>query len=183
MKIDLSNIHGKIVKPQEGFQESFAASTVDVVWGGGILAAGKEQTLDSQILTPNGFVKMRDIKVGSKVVTPFDGIANVTAIFPQGIKDVYEFVLSDGRKCECGLEHLWTVFTEYQKSVCSQNEIEGSITVQTKYLIENMAKGKNYYVPNAILDDKKYPFSYTRNEIATRIEYIKKVRRAECQCI
>ena len=112
MKIDLSNIHGKIVKPQEGFQESFAASTVDVVWGGGILAAGKEQSLDSQILTPNGFVKMRDIKVGSKVVTPFDGIANVTAIFPQGIKDVYEFVLSDGRKCECGLEHLWTVFTE-----------------------------------------------------------------------
>lgn len=183
MNVDLSNIEGKIVKPQEGFQEAFVSTTVDVVGGGGILAAGKEQPLDSQILTPNGFMKMRDIKVGSKVVTPFDGIANVTAIFPQGIKDVYEFVLSDGRKCECGLEHLWTVFTEYPKSVCPQNEIEGSITVQTKYLIENMAKGKTYYVPNAILEDKKYPFSYTRNEIATRIEYIKKVRRAECQCI
>ena len=183
MNVDLSNIEGKIVKPQEGFQEAFVSTTVDVVGGGGILAAGKEQPLDSQVLTPNGFIKMRDIKVGSKVVTPFDGIANVTAIFPQGIKDVYEFVLSDGRKCECGLEHLWTVFTEYPKSVCPQNEIEGSITVQTKYLIENMAKGKTYYVPNAILEDKKYPFSYTRNEIATRIEYIKKVRRAECQCI
>ena len=183
MNVDLSNIEGKIVKPQEGFQEAFVSTTVDVVGGGGILAAGKEQPLDSQVLTPNGFMKMRDIKVGSKVVTPFDGIANVTAIFPQGIKDVYEFVLSDGRKCECGLEHLWTVFTEYPKSVCPQNEIEGSITVQTKYLIENMAKGKTYYVPNAILEDKKYPFSYTRNEIATRIEYIKKVHRAECQCI
>ena len=183
MNVDLSNIEGKIVKPQEGFQEAFVSTTVDVVGGGGILAAGKEQPLDSQVLTPNGFMKMRDIKVGGKVVTPFDGIANVTAIFPQGIKDVYEFVLSDGRKCECGLEHLWTVFTEYPKSVCPQNEIEGSITVQTKYLIENMAKGKTYYVPNAILEDDKYPFSYTRNEIATRIEYIKKVRRAECQCI
>jgi len=183
MNVDLSNIEGKIVKPQEGFQEAFVSTTVDVVGGGGILAAGKEQPLDSQVLTPNGFIKMRDIKVGSKVVTPFDGIANVTAIFPQGIKDVYEFVLSDGRKCECGLEHLWTVFTEYPKSVCPKNEIEGSITVQTKYLIENMAKGKTYYVPNAILEDDKYPFSYTRNEIATRIEYIKKVRRAECQCI
>ena len=183
MNVDLSNIEGKIVKPQEGFQEAFVSTTVDVVGGGGILAAGKEQPLDSQVLTPNGFMKMRDIKVGSKVVTPFDSIANVTAIFPQGIKDVYEFVLSDGRKCECGLEHLWTVFTEYPKSVCSQNEIKGSITVQTKYLIENMAKGKTYYVPNAILENKEYPFSYTRNEIATRIEYIKKVRRAECQCI
>ena len=183
MNVDLSNIEGKIVKPQEGFQEAFVSTTVDVVGGGGILAAGKEQPLDSQVLTPNGFMKMGDIKVGSKIVTPFDGVANVTAIFPQGIKDVYEFVLSDGRKCECGLEHLWTVFTEYPKSVCPKNEIEGSITVQTKYLIENMAKGKTYYVPNAILEDDKYPFSYTRNEIATRIEYIKKVRRAECQCI
>ena len=183
MNVDLSNIEGKIVKPQEGFQEAFVSTTVDVVGGGGILAAGKLQPLDSKVLTPSGFVEMRDIKVGGKVVTPFDGIANVTAIFPQGIKDVYEFVLSDGRKCECGLEHLWTVFTEYPKSVCPKNEIEGSITVQTKYLIENMAKGKTYYVPNAILEDKKYPFSYTRNEIATRIEYIKKVRRAECQCI
>ena len=183
MNVDLSNIEGKIVKPQEGFQEAFVSTTVDVVGGGGILAAGKLQPLDSKVLTPSGFVEMRDIKVGSKVVTPFDGIANVTAIFPQGIKDVYEFVLSDGRKCECGLEHLWTVFTEYPKLVCPQNEIEGTITVQTKYLIENMAKGKTYYVPNAILEDKKYPFSYTRNEIATRIEYIKKVRRAECQCI
>ena len=183
MNVDLSNIEGKIVKPQEGFQEAFVSTTVDVVGGGGILAAGKEQPLDSKVLTPNGFMKMGDIKVGSKIVTPFDGVANVTAIFPQGIKDVYEFVLSDGRKCECGLEHLWTVFTEYPKSVCPKNEIEGSITVQTKYLIENMAKGKTYYVPNAILEDDKYPFSYTRNEIATRIEYIKKVRRAECQCI
>ena len=183
MNVDLSNIEGKIVKPQEGFQEAFVSTTVDVVGGGGILAAGKEQPLDSQVLTPNGFMKMRDIKVGSKIVTPFDGVANVTAIFPQGIKDVYEFVLSDGRKCECGLEHLWTVFTEYPKSFCPQNKIEGSITVQTKYLIENMAKGKTYYVPNAILEDKEYSFSYTRNEIATRIEYIKKVRRAECQCI
>lgn len=183
MNVDLSNIEGKIVKPQEGFQEAFVSTTVDVVGGGGILAAGKQQPLDSKVLTPSGFVEMRDIKVGSKIVTPFDGIANVTAIFPQGIKDVYEFALSDGRKCECGLEHLWTVFTEYPKSVCPQNEIEGSITVQTKYLIENMAKGKTYYVPNAILENKEYPFSYTRNEIATRIEYIKKVRRAECQCI
>ena len=183
MNVDLSNIEGKIVKPQEGFQEAFVSTTVDVVGGGGILAAGKLQPLDSKVLTPSGFVEMRDIKVGGKVVTPFDGIANVTAIFPQGIKDVYEFVLSDGRKCECGLEHLWTVFAEYPKSVCPKNEIEGSITVQTKYLIENMAKGKTYYVPNAILEDDKYPFSYTRNEIATRIEYIKKVRRAECQCI
>ena len=179
MNVDLSNIEGKIVMPQEGFQESFVSTTVDVVGGGGILAAGKEQPLDSHVLTPHGFVEMRDIKIGSQVITPFDGIANVTAIFPQGVKDVYKVVLSDGRQCECGLEHLWTVYTRCPRCINSINEIEGSITVQTKYLIDNINKGQEFYIPNAILSDDWYEF----NDIATKIESIKKVRRAECQCI
>lgn len=45
MEIDLGNIQGKIIKPQAGFQECFSASNVDVVWGGGILAAGKSYAL------------------------------------------------------------------------------------------------------------------------------------------
>ena len=45
MNVDLSNIEGKIVKPQEGFQEAFVSTTVDVVGGGGILAAGKSFAL------------------------------------------------------------------------------------------------------------------------------------------
>ena len=179
MNVDLSNIEGKIVKPFGGFQEAFTTSQADIVWGVGQLGSGKEQPLDSHILTPEGFVEMRDVKVGSKVVTPFNGIANVTAIFPQGIKDVYEVTLSDGRKCECGLEHLWTVYTECPEYISTINEIEGSVTVQTKYLIDNINKGQEFYIPNAILSDDCHVF----HGLATKIESIKKVRRAECQCI
>lgn len=179
MNVDLSNIEGKIIKPFGGFQEAFTTAQADIVWGVGQLGSGKEQPLDSHVLTPEGFVEMRDIKVGSKVITPFNGIANVTAIFPQGIKDVYEVTLSDGRKCECGLEHLWTVYTECPEYISSINEIEGSITVQTKYLIDNINKGQEFYIPNAILSDDRFVF----RGLATRIDSIKKVRRAECQCI
>lgn len=149
MKIDLSNIHGKIVKPQEGFQESFAASTVDVVWGGGILAAGKEQTLDSKVLTPNGFVEMRDLKVGSMVMTPFDGAASVTAIFPQGVKDVYELTTIDGRKCECGLNHLWTIRTPKQinKHRNNPSHWDWYKTITTKEIIDGLNDGKRFYLP------------------------------------
>lgn len=45
MKIDSGNIKGKIIKPQDGFQMDFASSNIDVVWGGGILAAGKSYAL------------------------------------------------------------------------------------------------------------------------------------------
>lgn len=180
--MNLEGIDGKIVKPQEGFQMNFCSSSVDVVWGGGNLGGGKEQPLDSHVLTPEGFVEMRYIKVGSRVTTPFDGIANVIAVFPQGIKDVYELVLSDGRKCECGLEHLWTVYTKRPNSFRPLNGIEGSITVPTKYLIENIKKGQEFFIPNAKLVDNYYN-SLHIDEIVTRIESINKVRKAECQCI
>ena len=89
MDKSLDELYGKIIKPFGVFQEAFTTSQVDVVWGVGQLGSGKLQPLDSKVLTPSGFVEMRDIKVGSEVVTPFDGIATVTAIFPHGIKDVY----------------------------------------------------------------------------------------------
>ena len=62
----------KIIKPQPGFQEKFVCSNVDVVFGGGVLSCGKFQTLNSLVLTRNGWVKMGDLRVGDKVLTPFD---------------------------------------------------------------------------------------------------------------
>ena len=162
MNVDLSNIEGKIVKPQEGFQEAFVSTTVDVVGGGGILAAGKLQPLDSKVLTPSGYVEMRDIKVGSKVVTPFDGIANVTAIFPQGVQDVYELTTIDGRKCECGLDHLWTVRTPKQihKHRKDPQKWDWYKTLTTKDIIKGMEEGRKFFLPvnNAIeFEEKELP--------------------------
>ena len=114
------------IRPQDGFQMSFASSNVDVVFGGGNLGGGKLQPLDSKILTPSGWQTMGDMKVGSKVMTPFDGIATVIAVFPQGVKDVYELTTLDGRKCECGLEHLWTVRTPKQVNKYRSHNISPS---------------------------------------------------------
>lgn len=40
-----SDIKGKVIKPQAGFQERFSASNVDVVFGGGILGGGKSYAI------------------------------------------------------------------------------------------------------------------------------------------
>lgn len=177
----MSNEKDIIIEPQEGFQRSFVQSNVDVVFGGGVLAAGKMQPLNAKILTPFGWQAMGDMKIGSMVITPFNGVANVTAIFPQGVKDVYEFCLVDGRKCECGIEHLWTVFDKMPVCISSDDELKGSITVTTRFLIENMRKGKKFFVPNPYL--KEYENECLAMGDHTQIKSIKKIRRAECQCI
>lgn len=146
----MSSVKDITIEPQEGFQKSFVQSNVDVVFGGGNLGGGKLQPLNAKILTPSGWQTMGDMKVGSKVMTPFDGVATVIGVFPQGIKDVYEIETLDGRKCECGLEHLWTVRTPKQvhKYRVHNKEWGWTMTLQTKDLIDGLAKGKRYFIPN-----------------------------------
>lgn len=70
---------------------------------------GKAQPLYSKVLTPSGFVTMGSLSVGDTVVAGSGNYAKIVGIYPQGIKPIYEITLSDGSKCRCSDEHLWTV--------------------------------------------------------------------------
>lgn len=72
---------------------------------------GKAQPLDALVLTPDGFEPMKNIQVGSKVISGNGSICTVTNIFPQGKKDIYRVTFSDGTSAECCKEHLWRVQT------------------------------------------------------------------------
>ena len=68
---------------------------------------GKAVTLNTPILTPQGFVPMRDIKVGSVVFDEKGRECNVTKVFPQGKKQVYRVHFEDGTYVDCCKDHLW----------------------------------------------------------------------------
>lgn len=70
---------------------------------------GKAQPLSAKIATPNGFVKMGDLRIGSKIFGKNGLIYVVEAIYTQGIRSVYEVTFNDGSSTKCDLEHLWTV--------------------------------------------------------------------------
>ncbi|MFF2193785.1 helicase-related protein [Streptomyces sp. NPDC058157] len=77
----------------------------------GEVGSGKAQPLDALVLTPRGYRPMGDIAVGDEVVVPTGEIAVVGGVFPQGTRDVWRMVLSDGSAVECDDEHLWIVGT------------------------------------------------------------------------
>jgi phosphate starvation-inducible protein PhoH len=78
----------------------------------GPAGTAKAQSLDSKVLTPEGWVLMGDIRVGDQVMTPQNTITTVTGVFPQGIKDIYKITFSDDSFTECCDEHLWAVRNE-----------------------------------------------------------------------
>lgn len=104
---------GKIVYeqcPQKGFQERVLEAGADVVIAGGRKGGGKATSVDSMIVTPAGYRRLGDLKVGDAVTDPVTGgTEHVTAIYEHPGHDLFEVTFEDGCTCECGLEHLWNV--------------------------------------------------------------------------
>lgn len=72
---------------------------------------GKEQPLYSKILTPSGWKRMGDMKLGDEVITGTGDVAPVVGIFPQGNKQVYRVYFQDGTYADAGIDHLWKVYS------------------------------------------------------------------------
>lgn len=125
---------------------------------------GKGSTLYSKVLTPTGFVEMRDIKVGSKVISGTGNVCDVTGVFPQGKKDVWEVIFDDGSKCRCSEDHLWTVQTRNDRRRSNIDGAEKYRTIELSQILKNykVENGKrcNYsvdYVGKIDFEEKELP--------------------------
>ena len=68
---------------------------------------GKANPLSTLVLTPTGFIPMRNIEKGSTVIGEDGKPYPVTDIHPQGEIDVYEVTFNDGTTSRCSKDHLW----------------------------------------------------------------------------
>lgn len=96
--------------PQAGFQENVLLCDANIQIIGGKRGGGKATSVDSLIVTPFGYRRLGDLKVGDIITDPTTGgMERVIDIFEHPDHDLYEVTFDDGCTCECGLEHLWNV--------------------------------------------------------------------------
>lgn len=107
----LRNRGVKIISPQDGFQQRFTRSSCDVVFGGGVL---NPQPLTSSILTPSGFRKISEIRVGDEIVGLQNDRQHITHCDREGEKDCIRIELEDGSSAESALDHKWWIMRDGQ---------------------------------------------------------------------
>jgi replicative DNA helicase len=73
---------------------------------GGFGNSGKSLDIDSNIPTENGWVKAKDVKVGSKLFDRLGNPTTVLGVFPHGVLKSYEVTLDDGRTFVVNDEHI-----------------------------------------------------------------------------
>lgn len=118
----------------------------DITFAIGSPGTGKAQPIDELVCTPTGYVQMGSLSLGDTVMTPDGSKSTITAIFPQGVKDIYRIIFDNEDSVECCLEHLWKVHGRDGKSK----------VVNTEYLLTNLktsgGRRKWYIETTASLD-------------------------------
>lgn len=82
---------------------------------------GKAQPLYSKVLTPEGFIEMKDVHVGTKVFTGSGNIGTVSGVYPQGKRPIYEITLQDRTKIRVSDEHLNVVYRYNADRKCRED--------------------------------------------------------------
>lgn len=98
----------------------------------------KALSMNSKVLTPNGFVRNGDLKVGDKVIAANGNISTVLGVYPQGIKPLYDVIFNDGSKCRCSADHLWTVQTRDDRNKRRKHKGEKYRTIQLREIMKNL---------------------------------------------
>ncbi|MBA2323986.1 MAG: PhoH family protein [Pseudonocardiales bacterium] len=72
---------------------------------------GRAQPVATDVLTPDGFRPIGELRVGDLVVGSNGEPTPVLGVYPQGEKDIFRVTAQDGASTLCCGEHLWTVRT------------------------------------------------------------------------
>lgn len=116
------------------------------------------QPLWSKVLTPTGFISMGEVEPGMDICGTDGSIQKVLEVHPKGEREIYNVRFANGRMAQCCEEHLWSVITNWGKSmVLPLSDIADDFCKVTN---EGHKKYK-YYVPSTsvefISDQKNMP--------------------------
>lgn len=114
-------------KEQEQAYHLFKTNSILIMTGSA--GTGKALTLDSNLYSRVGPIKMKDVKVGDEIANPDGTFSKVTGVFPQGLKQVCRVYFSDETYVDCCEDHLWSVYH------CDKKK--KNLVIDTKYIETN----------------------------------------------
>ncbi|MFA5207161.1 MAG: LAGLIDADG family homing endonuclease [Candidatus Paceibacterota bacterium] len=159
------------------FRQTIATGVgvIDTLTGGGLgkgeigviltpSGVGKSLPLSANLLTPEGWIKMGDVKLNDLVVGSDGRPTKVLGVYPQGKRPIYKIEFNDQTTAYCDEEHIWSVNSLNQRTANTTHYIDGKPKhiktpdfsynpITTKELIKNYViynknhKKLNYRIP------------------------------------
>lgn len=96
-----------LFRPNPGPQEDFLAAPELEVLFGGAAGGGKVLADDGIILTPFGWKRGEDLKIGDTICHPNGGVQKIILLHPRKTYEKWTVVFSDNTSTDVAEEHLW----------------------------------------------------------------------------
>lgn len=110
------------------------------------MGLGKAESLDSPILTPSGWTRMGDVKVGMDIIGSAGHAIKVTGVFPRGVMDTYRVTFSDGSSELFSADHLFAVNSAGRKHRGTGNLVK-SVRELMDGGLKDKAGNRKWYIP------------------------------------
>lgn len=75
----------------------------------GVAGTGKGHPVDTKVLTPEGWRRVGDLRVGDEIFGSDGQATKVTGVFPRGVLNVNRVTMTDGSSVLVDDDHLWKV--------------------------------------------------------------------------
>ena len=99
---------------------------------------GKQLSLDTELPTPSGFIKLIDLKEGDQLFDENGEVCTVTKLHPINLSpDSYKIIFDDGTEVEACADHQWLTYTRSNRAYGSLPTVKS-----TKEILETL-KFKN----------------------------------------
>lgn len=109
---------------------------------------GKRADVSSLIPTPDGWVKLGDIKVGDKVFDRFGSPVAVTYVSPvEPNPDAYRVTFSDGNVVDADAEHQWYTESLRERETRSLGKVRTTAEIRDTLVSARQSCAKNHAVP------------------------------------
>src|SRR3990167_7525677 len=105
----------EIVFPATPTQRAFIESKAFINFLMGPRGEGKGQVNDALTLTPTGWVKAGDLRVGDRAISIDGTSTEIIGVYPQPFKPIYRLYFSDGSSADVTDDHLWAVETKWDR--------------------------------------------------------------------
>lgn len=106
---------------------------------------GRQLSLDTELPTPSGFIKLSELKEGDKLFDENGKICNVIRLHPINLSpESYKITFDDGTEIEACAEHLWLTYTKQNRT-----KRTAPIVKNTKEILNSLKIGRenNHSIP------------------------------------
>lgn len=118
---------------------------------------GKALDIETDILTPKGFVKLKNLSIGDKIFGPDGKQTKITFITEEMInREVYNITFSTGETIKADSEHLWNV---------NANGWNKTKTLTTKEMIPILLERQNRRKPECLYITTNKPLQLESQEL------------------